>query len=105
MKKAIRYLSALLLMGALAAPLAFAQDRDQDRDRDHDRNNQRVYDAQHHDYHQWNADEDRNYREWYADAHKGKQYRDYNRLNKKDQQKYWTWRHKHHDNDHDHDQH
>jgi hypothetical protein len=97
--KGMRILSSMLLMGALAAPLALrAQDRD-------DQNkNQRVYDRQHKDYHQWNSDEDRNYRQWYSTKYNGREYRDYNRINHKDQNAYWGWRHQngddHHDNDH-----
>jgi hypothetical protein len=89
-------------MGALAAPIAMpAQDRDHDRDRD-DRN--RVYDASHRDYHNWNQDEDRNYRQWYGENYNNKKYRDYRKLHRKDQDAYWNWRHTH-DRDHDNDRH
>jgi Ni/Co efflux regulator RcnB len=98
MKKAIRYLSSLLLMAVLTAPLALqAQDRDDRHDRDRD--NQRVYDRDHKDYHQWNADEDRSYREWYEDTHHGKKFRDYSHLKRKDQDAYWKWRHERGDRD------
>jgi hypothetical protein len=30
-------------------------------------------------------------------------YRNYNRLNRRDQNAYWNWRHNHRDNDHDRD--
>ncbi|MGC2745604.1 MAG: hypothetical protein WA672_20735 [Candidatus Angelobacter sp.] len=104
--KGMRILSSMLLMGALAAPLAVqAQDRDDKHDRDDRAKNQRVYDRNHKDYHTWNDDEDRNYRQWYTESHRNKEYRDYNRLNKKDQAAYWNWRHQHGDNDHDRDDH
>ena len=101
-KKGMRILSSMLLMGALAAPLAVqAQDRDDKHDRDDQAKNQRVYDSNHKDYHTWNDDEDRNYRQWYTQKYKGREYREYNRLNKKDQAAYWNWRHQHGDNDRD----
>ena len=104
--KGMRILSSMMLIGALAAPLAVrAQDRDDHHDNDDRAKNQRVYDRNHKDYHNWNADEDRNYRQWYTEAHRDKQYRAYNRLNKKDQNAYWNWRHQHGDNDHDRDDH
>lgn len=102
--KGVRFLGALLLTGTLAVPLALgAQDRDdhkdKDKDRDHQAKTERVYDREHHDYHQWNADEERNYREWYEARYHGKEFRDYKRLKKKDQNAYWTWRHRRGDRD------
>lgn len=101
--KGMRILSSMLLMGALAAPLALqAQDRDRDdHDRDDHAKNQRIYDRDHKDYHNWNQDEDRNYRQWYTESHRDKEYREYNRLNKHDQEAYWNWRHQHGDHDRD----
>ena len=106
--KTIRYLGTLLMASAMTLPVGLiAQDRDDHRDRDDRARNQRVYDRDHKDYHQWNADEDRDYRQWYNERYQGKDYRDYNRLNRKDQNDYWKWRHKHGDRDdrqhHDHD--
>jgi hypothetical protein len=92
----MRYLASLLLTVALTAPLA-VQARDKDHDRD-DKN--RVYDRSHHDYHAWNQDEDRTYRQWYGQNYHDRDYRDYRKLNHKDQDAYWNWRHK---NDHDRD--
>jgi Ni/Co efflux regulator RcnB len=105
--KGMRILSSILLMGALAAPLALrAQDRDEhNKDRDDRAKNQRVYDRDHKDYHNWNGNEDRNYRQWYGQSHNGREYRDYNRLNHRDQTNYWNWRHQHGDGDHDRDDH
>jgi len=106
--KGMRILSSMLLMGALAAPLALlAQDHDRDdhHDRDDRAKNQRIYDRDHRDYHNWNGDEDRNYRQWYTQSHRNGQYREYNRLNHKDQNAYWNWRHQHGDGDHDRDDH
>ncbi|MGZ4899621.1 MAG: hypothetical protein ACXV8X_08190 [Candidatus Angelobacter sp.] len=102
--KGMRILSSMVLMGALAAPLALqAQDRDRDdhHDRDDRAKQQRIYDRNHKDYHQWNGDEDRNYRQWYTQQYNGREYRDYNRLNHRDQSAYWNWRHQHGDHDRD----
>jgi hypothetical protein len=98
-KKFFHYLSAALLVAALAAPLALpAQDRDDHHDRDdHDR--QRIYDREHKDYHQWNDDENRRYRQWYSETHRGKDFHDYHKLKHKDRDDYWNWRHNHHDDD------
>jgi len=103
MKRLTRNFSALLLAGAISAPVAlYAQDRDHDRD-DHDRDkNSRVYDPYRHDYHTWISDEDRVYRQWYGQTYNGRDYRDYRKLDKKHQEAYWKYRHDH-DRDHDHD--
>jgi hypothetical protein len=99
MKKPVRFISSLLLAGALLAPVAtFAQDRDHDRD-DHNKN-VRVYDPYRRDYHNWNSDEDIRYRRWYTQTYSGRTYRPYKKLHKKDQQAYWKYQH---DNDRDHD--
>ena len=106
--KGMRILSSMILMGALAAPLAMMaqeHDRDDHKDRDDRAKNQRIYDRDHKDYHNWNQDEDRNYRQWYTESHRDKEYREYNRLNHRDQTEYWNWRHKHGDGDHDRDDH
>ena len=104
-RKGMRILSSMLLTAALAAPLAVrAQEHDRDdHDRDDHAKNQRIYDRDHKDYHNWNGDEDRNYRKWYNERHQGREYREYNRLNKHDQTAYWNWRHQHGDGDHDRD--
>jgi len=106
--KGMRILSSMILMGALAAPLAMrAQDHDRDDHHDkYDRSkNQHIYDRDHRDYHNWNTDEDRNYRQWYTQSHGNKRYREYSRLNHHDQEAYWNWRHQHGDGDHDRDDH
>ena len=100
MKKNFGLTSSLLLSAALLAPVAMsAQDRDHDRD-DRAVNNYRVYDPGHRDYHNWNRDEDDAYRRWYGQNYNGRDYRDYRKLHKKQQESYWKWRH---DHDHDHD--
>jgi hypothetical protein len=56
----------------------------------HDR---RVYDRDHRDYHNWNRDEDRMYREYLEQRHR--KYRAFSRLSAKQQREYWRWRHDH----------
>jgi hypothetical protein len=94
--KTIRFLGSVLLMGALAAPIALqAQDRDDHHDRDDHNKNHRYYDRDHKDYHQWNSDEDRAYHQWYADRYRGKGFRDFKKLKHNEQEEYWKWRHDH----------
>lgn len=94
MKKGIRFVSSLLLAGAMFIPVAMQarDDHDHDKDRDH-----RYYDRAHKDYHNWDAHEDEAYRRWYGDHYKGREYRDFGRLNQRDQSSYWAWRHEHPD--------
>ena len=102
--KSLRILSSMVLMGALALPVAM-QAQEHDRDDHHDRDDRaktpRIYDRDHKDYHNWNTEEDRNYRQWYTVSHGHKRYREYSRLNHKDQEAYWNWRHQHGDHDRD----
>jgi hypothetical protein len=82
------------LLAALSAPIfasaAFAQDRD-----DRGRQEQRLYDRDHHDYHMWNSDEDRRYREYLNEHHR--KYHEFSQLSHKRQREYWRWRHEHGD--------
>jgi hypothetical protein len=80
---------AALVGSALMPAAASAQDRDHDwRHDDH-----RVYDRSHRDYHNWNGDEDRMYREYLETHHR--HYLAYSHMNRKQQQAYWHWRHDH----------
>lgn len=95
--KGVRFLGSLLLVGAMAAPLALtAQDRDdrKDQDRDHHTHHQQM-DRDRKADHQWNENQDRAYRQWYSQKHKKNQFRDYDELSRKDQQSYWSWQKKH----------
>jgi hypothetical protein len=106
MERGLRILSSMLLMGALAVPVALrAQDHDDHNNNRDDHGQQRVYDRQNKDFHQWNDNEDRVYRQWYGESHNGRAYREYSRLNKRDQDAYWKWRHQHGDDRHDDDHH
>jgi hypothetical protein len=88
-----KLLLALPLGVALLAPAySFAQDHDRDdhHDRDH-----RYYDAEHRDYHEWNANEDRAYHRYWEDRRH--RYIDWERANAAQRRAYWHWRHEHPD--------
>src|ERR1700723_3572156 len=85
MHRGYKYFGSVLLASALATPLAGAlQDHD---DHDRDRDEHRVYDRDHKDCHNWDANEDRVYRHWLEEKHGA--YRDFNRLTAKPQREYW----------------
>src|SRR6266436_5956229 len=82
MHQGFRYFGFILLSATLAAPLAsarpvIAQEREE-HDRDRDREHRRVYDRDHHDYHDWDDREDGVYRLWLEERHEA--YREYSRL-------------------------
>jgi hypothetical protein len=82
-------LSAFALSAALIAPVAARAD-----DKNHQ--DKRYYDKQGKDYHTWNNNEDRAYRQYLTDQHRD--YRDFNKTNRSQQQQYFGWRHTHDDN-------
>jgi hypothetical protein len=89
-------LSIALLLGTLAVTPTFAAPATaQDRDNHAQQQERRVYDSAHRDYHNWNGDEDRRYREYMTEQHR--KYRDFSRLSKRQQSEYWNWRHDHDD--------
>jgi len=55
----------------------------------------RVYDTNHHDYHNWDDREDHAYRGYLVEQHR--EYRPYDKQNHRDQRNYWNWRHSHPD--------
>ena len=85
----------------LCAPLAVRAARDDDDHRnERDRQKEiRYYDSRAHDYHPWNDQEDRAYRNYLKE--RNREYHAFNRLNKRDQEDYWLWRHNHADRDDD----
>lgn len=131
MERTSRFLSSLILAGALCAPLmmhslpAVAQDEhhDQDRDRDRDRAQNRDRDNDRDRAQNRDRDNDRDnangryydrsrrdYHQWNTQEDgyyrqwlnsRHRQYEDFGSLNSRDQQNYWKWRHKHGDNDRD----
>jgi len=52
----------------------------------------RVYDRPHADYHRWDDSEIRYYNRWQAE---NRERRNYRRLKREDQERYWRWRHDH----------
>lgn len=84
-------ISALPLAIALLAPVSLkAQDHDRD-DRHH------IYDAHHHDYHDFDEHEDRAYRIYWQQRHRD--YVDWDHASARQRQAYWDWRHNHSDVD------
>jgi len=83
-------LSALTVMAALGGT-ALVPATAQAQNRDH--HETRMYDRTHRDYHAWNGDEDRLYREWLGQHHH--KYRSFSHLNRNQQRAYWQWRHDH----------
>jgi hypothetical protein len=79
-----RQLRSLVLVVALASSVACAAGI-------------RVYDEPHRDYHRWNAPEDRAYRVYLSEQHR--EYREFSRLERGEQEQYWAWRHGHPDAD------
>ena len=79
-------LSALVLSTTLIGPVVAQSRAPQEK---------RYYDKSGKDYHTWNANEDRAYRSYVTEQHQ--QYRDFNKVNKNQQQQYFNWRHQHSD--------
>ena len=79
-------LSALVLSAALVAPVVARAD---------DHHEKRYYDRNGKDYHSWNNNEDRAYRQYLTEQHRD--YREFNRTNRTQQQQYFGWRHTHPD--------
>jgi Ni/Co efflux regulator RcnB len=81
-------LSALVLSATLICPAAARAD-----DRNHQ--DKRYYDRDGHDYHTWDSNEDHAYRVYLQEQHRD--YREFNRANRGQQQQYFKWRHTHPD--------
>ena len=86
--------SALTVIAALgASALLPATASAQDRDHERQVQERRMYDRTHRDYHNWNGDEDRVYREYLRERHR--RYLAFSRMNGRQQRAYWQWRHEH----------
>jgi|SRR5579872_6589633 len=93
-----KHIPALLLMAVLATPaVALAAPPTQDTRSSHETTRRRVYDRAHKDYHVWDDREDQAYHSWLTEQHRD--FRDYSKLKRKDQNAYWEWRHAHPDTD------
>jgi hypothetical protein len=81
-------LSALVLSAALIGPAVA-------RAGDPNHQDKRYYDKAGKDYHAWNSNEDHAYRAYLQDQHR--EYRDFGKINRGQQQEYFKWRHGHPD--------
>jgi hypothetical protein len=85
MSRGYRYLSTLLLAGAITAPAMISGCAAHAE--------YRVYDPYYSDYHTWNHDEVVYYNQWETETHR--QHVDFKKRNSDEQKQYWDWRHKH----------
>jgi hypothetical protein len=96
----LRYFSSLILLVALAGPMARSVAAINTSPRDDDDKKHKVhryYDRKHHDYHEWNERESRSYERW--EAENRWKHREYVRRQRAEQSRYWAWRHSHPDRD------
>ena len=80
-------LSALVLSTTLIGPVVAQSRAPQEK---------RYYDKSGKDYHTWNSNEDRAYHSYVQEQHQT--YREFNKVNRNQQQQYFKWRHEHSDN-------
>ncbi len=93
-----KFLSSLLLIAVLSAPVAMmaaSGPQDNQDNRSQDNNSKRYYDKGHKDYHTWDSSEDSAYKRYQSQHHEK---RDFTQLNSKRQTAYWNWRHNNPDN-------
>jgi hypothetical protein len=74
-----------MLSGVLMAPLAIQASAEQ-----------RYYDHDRRDYHEWNDGENRAYRHWLVEENH-RRWHEWNRASRREQRDYWRWRHDHMD--------
>lgn len=98
------FLQMVAISAALTVPVvrghAVPQNDKQTKDeKSQDKKDQKTakkyHDEKHGKDYEWNADEDRRYRQYLSDQHQD--YRDFDKLNHDDQQGYWDWRYSHND--------
>jgi len=77
-----RCMSVLFLSTVLLVPMGKA-------DEEHHPN--RYYDRDRRDWHEWNENEDRAYRQFLEARHK--EFHEFAKASRKEQQEYWKWRH------------
>lgn len=99
-KKTFTALTVMAALGgsALLPASALAGEKDKNKVKHgralgHDKQERRIYDRAHRDYHAWNGDEDRLFREFLTERHRP--VIAFSRLNRKQQHAYWQWRHDH----------
>jgi hypothetical protein len=88
-----RTLCSLLIVAALAAPIAvMAMPGPKD-----DGVQVKFYDSRHKDYHNWDDHENRAWGVYLTDNHKKSH--EFSHSSKREQSNYWNWRHSHPDHD------
>ncbi len=98
-EKTFTALTVMAALGgsALLPATALAKDHDKHKSHGralgHEKQERRMYDRAHRDYHVWNNDEDRWFREFLTERHRP--VIPFSRLNRKQQHAYWQWRHDH----------
>lgn len=99
LRRTLSVLTVIAALGgsALLPASALAKDRDKDKEKHKGKNKHRsesrVYDRAHRDYHRWDGDEDRLYRQYLTEQHHP--YRELSRMNTSERRAYWQWRHQH----------
>lgn len=86
---------ALLLPVALPAQEGEIQQHERERQR---QDQQRYYDQQSKDWHQWNGDENKAWQRYQQEHHRND--RDFGKLSKREREEYFKWRHQHPDEHH-----
>ena len=97
MHRAHRFIAALFLTAALAAPVSVMAlpARQEARDQKASRDQNRVYDRDHKDYHNWDGNENRAWGRFLTENHEKSH--EFSKANNKEQSQYWNWRHSHPD--------
>ena len=92
--------NSLVLTTVLAVPVILTASKPQENDRQEERRrnnerqrerNNRIYDRDHRDYHNWNDNEDQYYRRYLGERHRD--YRPFTQQRRREQRDYWNWRH------------
>ena len=91
MHRAHRYIASLFLTAALAAPVSIMAVPIPQEARDQNR----VYDKDHKDYHNWDDNENRAWGQYLTE--KRKKSHEFSKAKNKEQSQYWNWRHSHPD--------
>ena len=96
MQQLNRNLGLLLLgatfMASAMVPAGLRANSAEGQSRPSDVKQKQVYDKGHKDYHTWDSNEDTTYRAWLDSRHE--KYRDFSKVNSKEQAQYWDYRHK-----------
>jgi hypothetical protein len=90
----LKLTGAIILGSALMLPLAAQPQRDRDDERREERN-QRYYDKDRRDYHNWNESEERAWRRYWQERHR--EAVEWQRAKEEQREAYWRWRHNHPD--------